>query len=133
MAGVAAGAVTGGPVGAAIGGAVGAFAGGLAGKAIAHRIDSDLEDTYWRENHASQPYAQPGTTYEDYGPAYRYGVSTYPNYRGRPFDEVDSELARDWGRYKGQSSLEWAQARHATRASWDRLDQQFPQEPNDRV
>ena len=132
MAGAAVGAVTGGPIGAAVGGAVGAFAGGLAGKAIAHRIDSDLEDNYWRENHAAQPYARPGTTYDDYGPAYRYGVSTYPSYRGRDFDEVDSELAHDWGRYKGKSNLEWEHARHAARASWYRLNRQFPEDAADR-
>lgn len=127
MAGAAAAAVT-GPMGAAIGAAVGAVAGGLAGKAVAHRIDSDAEDSYWREHHAAQPYAAPGTTYDDYGPAYRYGVSTYEAYRGRPFDEVDSELSHDWGRFKGHSSLEWQQARHATRASWERLNRQFDAE-----
>lgn len=132
LAGAAAGAVTGGPIGAAVGAAVGAFAGGLAGKAVAHRIDSDLEDNYWRENHAAQPYASAGTTYEDYSPAYRYGVSTFETHRGRPFDDVDTELGRDWGQYRGRSSLEWEQARHATRASWERLNRQYPEDTADR-
>lgn len=128
MAGAAAGAIA-GPVGAAIGAAAGAFAGAAAGKAIAHRIDSDLEDTYWRENYATQPYVVAGSTYDDYGPAYRYGVSTYDAFRGRPFDEAEAELSRDWGHFRGGSRLEWEHARHATRSSWDRLNKQFPPDP----
>jgi hypothetical protein len=122
--GVVAGAVVGsvaGPVGTAIGAAAGAVLGGLAGKAVAHRVDSDLEDAYWLENHVKQPYVAPGTTYDDYRPAYRYGAQTFETHAGRPFDEVEPDLGRDWESAKDRSSLSWEQAKHATRASWHRL------------
>jgi hypothetical protein len=119
-AGAAAGSVA-GPVGTVIGAAAGAIAGGLAGKAIAERIDPTIEEAYWRENYSSRPYISSGRTFDDYGPAYMYGVDNYARYNGRPFDEVESELSRDWQRAKGKSSLAWEDAKEATRDSWQRL------------
>ena len=119
-AGAAAGSVA-GPVGTVAGAAVGAVAGGLAGKAIAERIDPTMEEAYWRENYTSKPYIRSGATFDDYGPAYMYGVENYGRFHGATFDEVESDLARDWQRAKGKSSLAWEDARHATRDSWQRL------------
>ena len=123
-AGAVAGAVTGtviGPVGTAIGAVVGAVAGGLAGKGIAEMVDPTVEDAFWKENYSSRPYVASGGTYDDYGPAYRYGVDGYAQYKGRPFDEVETDLSRDWERAKGSSNLSWENAKHATRDSWQRV------------
>lgn len=79
-----------GPVGTVIGAAVGAVVGGLAGKAVAERIDPTVEDGYWRENYTSRPYVEPGSSYDDYGPAHGYGVSEYARLPGRTFDEAES-------------------------------------------
>jgi hypothetical protein len=122
--GIAAGAAIGGmtgPVGAAVGAAVGAVAGALAGKAI--NVDPAEEDTYWRANYANRPYVTSGSTYDDYGPAYRHGVDAYSRYKGRSFDEVEPDLSRDWSTTKGQSKLEWEHAKHATRDAWQRLSE----------
>lgn len=122
--GVAAGAAIGtvaGPVGTLVGAAAGAVAGGLAGKAVAHRIDSDEEDAYWQSNYSSRSYINPGTTYDDYRPAYLYGVRSYGDYPGRPFDEVDTELGQKWDSARGDSKLSWDHAKHAVRDSWNRL------------
>ena len=122
--GMATGAAVGtvaGPVGTAIGAAVGAVVGGLAGKGIAETIDPTIEEAYWRENYTSRPYVKAGSTYDDYGPAYAYGVENYPKYRGKTFDQVEPDLSRDWQRAKGKSSLTWENAKHATRDSWQRL------------
>ena len=121
--GVAAGAAAGtvaGPVGTVVGAAVGAVLGGLAGKGIAEQIDPTREDAYWRDNFSSRPYAS-GSTYDDYRPAYEYGWSSYSKYPGRRFDEVESDLSRDWDRAKGQSSLTWERAKHATRDAFSRV------------
>lgn len=123
LGGVAAGAVTGsvaGPVGTVIGAAVGAVLGGLAGKGVAELVDPTAEDAYWRENHASRPYAS-DASYDDYAPAYRYGVDSYARQPGRTFDDVEAELSRDWDTARGSSSLEWDRARHATRDAWNRV------------
>jgi hypothetical protein len=123
--GVAAGAATGtvaGPIGTAVGAAVGAIVGGLAGKGVAEMIDPTVEEAYWRDNYANRPYVTKGASYNDYGPAYRYGVDQYSRFHGASFDTVDSDLARDWDNARSDSSLSWDQARHAARDSWDRVD-----------
>ncbi|MDR6857363.1 glycine zipper domain-containing protein [Variovorax guangxiensis] len=120
--GAAAGAAVGGmtgPVGAAVGAAVGAVAGALAGRAV--KADPAEEDAYWRDNYTGRPYVESGSTYDDYAPAYRYGVDAYSRYPDRRFDDVEPELSRDWGTARGRSSLEWERAKHATRDAWQRL------------
>ena len=118
-AGAAAGTVV-GPVGTLVGAAVGAVVGGLAGKGVAEVIDPTVETAYWRENFKSRPYAA-NASFDDYGPAYGYGVSSYTKYEGRSFDENESDLARDWNTARGKSKLEWNHARAATRDAWTRL------------
>jgi hypothetical protein len=121
--GIATGAAVGtvaGPIGTAVGAAVGAVVGGLAGKGVAEQIDPTREDAYWRDNYSSRPYAS-GASYDDYGPAYAYGVNSYSKYSGRQFDDVESDLSSDWDRARGQSSLTWDRAKHATRDAWNRL------------
>lgn len=119
-AGAAAGSVA-GPAGTVAGAAVGAIVGGLAGKAVAEKIDPTIENAYWRENYSKRPYYSNDMTYDDYGPAYMYGVDNYARYHGKSFDEVEPELGRDWQRAKGKSRLTWENAKHATRDSWQRL------------
>src|SRR4051794_16964576 len=87
-AGAAAGSVA-GPIGTAAGAAIGAVVGGLAGKGIAEKIDPTIEEAYWRESYVSRPYVNKGATFDDWGPAYMYGIDNYPKYRGRKFDEVE--------------------------------------------
>jgi hypothetical protein len=121
--GVAAGAAVGtvaGPVGTAIGAAVGAVVGGLAGKGIAEQIDPTREDAYWRDNFSSRPYAS-GSTYDEYRPAYQYGWDSYTRLPGRRFEDVESDLSRDWERTKGESSLTWDRAKYATKDAWNRV------------
>lgn len=122
--GIAAGAAIGtvaGPVGTVIGAAVGALAGGLAGKAVAHRVDPDVEDAYWQENYTTRSYVSPGSTYDDYRPAYRYGVNSYSENAGRSFDDVEGELGTRWNAARDKSSLSWDHAKHAARDSWSRV------------
>ncbi|HEX5803390.1 MAG TPA: hypothetical protein VFY24_10220 [Azospira sp.] len=119
-AGAAAGTVA-GPVGTVVGAAVGAIVGGLAGKSVAEAIDPTVEDAYWRDNFKSRPYAANATSFDDYAPAYGYGVSSYTKYPGRSFDDVEADLSHDWGSARGASKLEWDQARYATRDAWERI------------
>jgi hypothetical protein len=120
----AAGAIAGssvGPAGTLVGALAGAVVGGLAGKGIAELVDPSAEDAYWRDTYSTRPYVTPGSTYDDYGPAYRYGVDSYGRYEGRPFDEIETDLERDWSRARGESKLAWENAKHATRDSWQRV------------
>ena len=124
LGGAAAGAAVGtvaGPVGTLIGAAAGAIAGGLAGKGVAESIDPTRESDHWRDNYSSRPYVAAGSSYDDYGPAYGYGVSAYGEHPGRSFDDAESDLERGWGGARGASTLSWAHARHATRDAWQRV------------
>jgi len=121
--GAAAGAALGGmtgPVGAAVGAVAGAVAGALAGKGIAAAVDPVAENAYWQDNFASRPYAR-GATYNEYGPAFGYGVDAFARYPGRSFPEVEPDLERDWHNKRGNSSLDWDRAKHASRDAWQRV------------
>jgi hypothetical protein len=126
--GATAGALAGtvaGPVGTVVGAAVGAVAGGLAGKAIAESIDPTVEESYWRENFSSRPYVKGNSKFDDYGPAYRHGATSYGRRNGRSFDEAEPELKREWDRVKGKSSLSWENAKDASRDGWQRVSDTF--------
>lgn len=121
--GAAAGAAIGtvaGPAGTIAGAAVGAIVGGLAGKGVAEKFNPTLEANYWKENHASQPYAQLGT-YEEFEPAYRVGYEGYPSLGGQysTFEQAEPELRK---RYHSKvSKMRWEDVSPATRAAWNRV------------
>ena len=122
--GAAAGAVTGtvaGPVGTVVGAAVGAVVGGLAGKGVAEVIDPTRERAYWSENFSGRDYVEQGSSFDDYGPAYGFGVTARGQYPGRAFDDVESEMSDDWNASRGASNLSWDRARHAARDAWNRI------------
>ncbi len=106
----------------AVGAALGALAGGLAGKGVAEAIDPTAEDAYWRANYASRAYATPRDAYDDWGPAYAYGVSHY-NRNVNPaasFEDVEAEMAQGWDQARGASSMEWTRARLAAYDAWEK-------------
>lgn len=122
--GAAAGAATGtvaGPVGTVVGAAIGAVVGGLAGKSVAEAIDPTRERDYWSENFTGRDYVEQGSSFDDYGPAYGFGVSARGRYPGRDFDDVEREMSNDWADNRGSSGLGWDRARHAARDAWDRV------------
>lgn len=119
-AGAAAGTVV-GPAGTLAGAAIGAVIGGLAGKAVAESIDPTQEDAYWHDNYSDRPYVESGSSYNDYGPAYGFGVDAVSRYKGRSFDDIEPEMSRQWPTGSGTSTLSWDSAKHAVRDAWDRL------------
>jgi hypothetical protein len=127
--GAAAGAAIGamaGPIGAVVGGAIGAVAGGAAGHAAGEAVDPTAETAYWKANHSSRPYVDKGASWNDYEPAYRYGVQSRQTHAGRKFDDVENELSSGWQSAKGKSQLEWDRAKLAARDSWDRVERAIP-------
>ena len=124
VAGAAAGSLA-GPAGTVVGGLAGAVAGGLAGKAVAEKIDPTAEEAYWRESFRDQPYYRADRSYDDYGPAYELGWTSYATYGG-PFERVESRLASDWELRRGGSGLSWSDAAPATRAARERVSKPRP-------
>ena len=94
-------------------------AGGSAGNDLS---DPAQEDAFWRENFSERPYAE-GGSYDDFGPAYAYGVSSYHAHsgHGHSFDDIETDMSLDWNNVKGRSRLSWAEAKHAVRDAWERL------------
>jgi len=126
LGGAAAGAATGalgGPVGAAVGGIVGAVAGGLAGKATAEAVNPTMEDAYWRDAYAKQPYYETGRTYDEYRPAYEMGWSSAGTHTGR-FEDFEPQLRDRWNTERGASTLDWNAARTPVHAAWERATAQ---------
>lgn len=119
-AGAAAGTVV-GPIGTVVGAAVGAIVGGYAGKGVAESIDPTVEDAYWRDNFKTRPYAEAGLSYEQFEPAYRYGVDAFGRYPERSFEAAEPDLAGQWAGARGSSTLGWERAKYATRDAWNRL------------
>jgi uncharacterized protein (TIGR02284 family) len=123
VAGAAAGAI-GGPVGAAVGGVVGAVVGGLAGKAAGEAVNPTAEEAFWRDNYDKEPYYESGRSYDDYGPAYRLGLTGRQRYED-PWTSVEPRLASEWDSTRGSSSLDWDRAKPASQAAWRRVDDQY--------
>lgn len=111
----------GGPVGTAVGAVVGAVAGGLVGKGIAEHVNPTVEHEYWRKNYASRSYVTPGTSYDEYGPAYQYGWECRARNFKANFDNIEESLRKDWPGARGKSGLDWNQAKPAVRDAWDRI------------
>lgn len=122
VAGAVAGTVIAGPVGAVVGAVVGVIAGGLAGKAAGEAANPTEEDIYWRSRFSAEPYYEKGRLYDDYAPAYRTGYEARTEQDGLSFEQSEADLQARYLRYRGTSKLDWAQARPATRAAWDRAD-----------
>jgi uncharacterized protein (TIGR02284 family) len=122
VAGAAAGSIA-GPVGAAVGGVVGAVVGGLAGKAAGEAVNPTAEEAFWRENYNKEPYYEQGRTWDDYGPAYRLGLTGRSRYED-PWTSVEPRLASEWESTRGNSSLNWERAGPAAGAAWRRADEQ---------
>ena len=120
-AGAAAGTLAAGPVGTVVGAAVGAVVGALGGKAVAEHYDPTVEEQHWRSNFDGEPYYQRGMTFDDYAPAYKIGGEAHGRYGDATFEDVQDDLAGDYERARGQSRLEWEDAKYAANAAWMRV------------
>ena len=100
---------------------LGALVGGFAGQSVAKPVDRAREDAYRQGGFADRCGVDDGSGFDDFGPAYDYGVAAHGRYPGRSFDDVETDLSRDWGGSRGNSRLSWDAARHAVRDAWERV------------
>jgi|KBSMisStaDraftv2_1062788.scaffolds.fasta_scaffold09765_4 hypothetical protein len=85
------------------------------------KLNLAAEEAYWREHHAAQSHANKETTYEHFAPAYRVGAEAAAKYPGKPFDEIEDEIALDYEKHQVGSALPWDHVRGASKAAWSRL------------
>jgi phage tail tape-measure protein len=126
VAGAGIGGAVGGPVGAAVGAVAGGIGGAKAGDSIAEAVNPTEYTGYWRDRYLSQPYYSKDYTWNDYEPAYKLGYDSYSSYRGRDFDDIDSELERKWEATKGASRLAWSDAKYAVKDGWHYVERALP-------
>lgn len=121
LAGAAIGSI-GGPVGTLIGGLAGVIGGWWAGRSIAEAAKDygDVDDRYYRTHYDR---ARTGSrSFDDVRPAYQLGhiASRNPDYRGRDFDTVESDLRRGWSDEVGARHGDWASVRDYAREGYTR-------------
>jgi hypothetical protein len=114
--------IAGGPAGMLVGAAVGAIAGGALGHHAAESLNPTAEEIYWREYFVREPYYAKDKSYEYYAPAYQTGWEGRKAHTGRRFDDIELELKQIYERRKTAASADWADARVAARAAWERVD-----------
>jgi hypothetical protein len=93
---------------------------------VAHAVNHDQEDAYWRGAHTSEPCYDPSFSYDDYQPAYRMGWSSRAKYDGGDFNRYEPAFRNDWESMKGASRLSWDEAKHAASAGWHRVEHALP-------
>ena len=126
--GEAIGGAVGQTIGAGVDVAVGAVKGGIAaGKNVIDKmatepVNPSAEHEFWRKEYANRPYFTIGTPYDQYGPAFQYGWASFANHKGKTFEDVESQLARDWEDHRGTSKLSWNHAKGATHDAWQRAE-----------
>jgi len=78
----------------------------------------DLADDF-RSDYQSR-YAATESAYEDFDPAYRYGhaLASDSRYRGRTWDEIESEARAEWEQRHPRSA--WERFKSAVRHAWAR-------------
>ncbi|MDE1152100.1 MAG: hypothetical protein PW788_06125 [Micavibrio sp.] len=101
-----------GPAGAIIGAAVGAVIGADAGNAIGEKVNP-TQLVWWEENYSTRPYVRPGEDFAQYEPAYRSGLEAARKSKGKDFQSLAPSIENNWNLDRGDSQLEWDDARPA--------------------
>lgn len=121
MTGAAIGGAVGGPVGAAVGAVIGGVVGAYSGRGVAEAVNPTAEEKYWRENHGTQEWANNETSFDQYAPAYRTGYEGVTKYAGKSYDQIETDLARDYEKNDANPAIPWDRARPAVKAAWHRV------------
>jgi hypothetical protein len=121
--GAAIGAAVAGPPGLVVGAVAGGALGAVLGDRAAEAADSRDDLGHFEQIYREMPYFVEGMNWDDYAPAYRYGIETYRIHGGRPFVEAETQLEQGWGRARDRSRLAWVHARGAVEHAWRSLDE----------
>jgi hypothetical protein len=113
-----------GPIGMIVGGLAGIVGGWWAGKAAtesAHHYTPD-DDRYYRDKYESSPSRIADRAFDDVRPAYQVGhlAGRNPDYNGREWDAVETDLERSWTGEVRERHGEWDAARPFARDAFTR-------------
>ena len=113
-----------GPIGTIIGAIVGAVGGGWLGIAGSRAAEyTDEHDQWYRQHYERSPGRLADRGYEAVRPAYQLGyyASLNPDYRGRDFDSIETDLRRGWTDDVGAAHGRWDVVRDYARAAYERV------------
>ncbi len=97
--------------------------GGQHGQVAAAAGRAPAAQSYWRNRYSSEPYYEPGRSFEDYAPAYELGASVRALATvDQEFDALEPDMQRAWESRGAASNLTWEEVRAAMRAAWNRVD-----------
>ena len=84
------------------------------------QADQERDDAYYK-GHWAGNYADTGSTYEDYAPAYKHGalLAGSDKYKGRQWNDAEQDVRRDWESNNPGST--WEKVKAAVRHGWDRI------------
>ena len=83
--------------------------------------DWNTEEQYWRSNWSTRPYITADRGYDYYQPGYRYGFESATRYRGRDWNDVETDLRSGWERFEHRGQSTWENVKDAVRDAWNRL------------
>lgn len=87
----------------------------------------EAQHRYWREHFRDEPYYMQGKDFDAYEPAYRLGIEARNEYPGKRFVDIEDKLRMQYeANRQAQQKLDWADARQAVQAAWDRIEQVLP-------
>ncbi len=105
----------GGPVGTVIGAIAGAVGGWWAGRTVSEAASrfTDHDDNNYRQAYESRSDRLADRSYEDVRPAYQLGhiASENPDYNGKSFEAIESDLQRGWGNDLRSKHGDWQTVR----------------------
>ena len=83
--------------------------------------DWNTEESYWRDNWSTRPYAHADRGFDYYRPGYRYGHESATRFRGRAWNDVEPELRSGWDRWEHRGQSTWENVKDAVRDAWNRV------------
>src|ERR1019366_2355591 len=107
--------VPGGPLGVLIGAIAGAVGGWWAGRTVYEAVSrfTDHDDNNYSQAYESRPDSLSDRNDEDVRPAYQLGhiASENPEYNGKSFESIESDLHHGWGNDLRSKHGDWATVR----------------------
>lgn len=122
-AGGALGMFVGGPAGLVVGAAAGGALGALAGDRAAEAVDPREDLGRFEQVFHTMPYYVSGMEWDDYAPAYHYGITTYEAGGPHTFLAAEPALEQGWDAARGDSRLLWSEAREPVAHVWRWYDE----------